>query len=205
MNFLKSIFVGKAGHYHILGVDVEFRNYYTTNNIDLRIEKIVGNVGFKLVTQGYAHVFVHEMGHALANKLLNSSSNGQERIAILTQSCTGYSSQLRKNSNNLKDSIISAAGPMFDVTFCICKLMAAAMLIKTKNAYLLPGALVLAVGGSSWMFGEILYACTSVINRNSKGDFRQIANNSSVHLICASVALITQCALGIFATIKLIN
>ena len=101
-------------------------------------------------------------------------------------------------ASDLTQTVISIAGPMGNVAFSTCKLVAATAL---KNYLPWPIALTLGSGAVIWMSGELLYAYVSALNRDH-GDFGQIACCGNTHLALASTALISQVALGIFAAIK---
>lgn len=87
----------------------------------------------------------------------------------------------------------------WDIAFSSCKLVAATAL---KSYISWPVALALGIGAVIWMSGELLYAYVSASNRDH-GDFGCIARRGNTHLALAGAALASQCALGIFAAIKL--
>ena len=205
MSFLRSVLFGDAGSYNILGVQAQFEEkepwYFSPASLEgagfitkAAISCINSNA-FRWITQGYAHVFVHEMGHALPHQLFTHEDT---MIKVFKSSCTGMGSPIDNSIPDWQKTIIFVAGPMADVAFCSLKLVAATAL---KNYLSWPIALALGSGSVVWMSGELLYAYTSVLNKD-QGDFGYIARYGDTHLALAGAALISECALGIFAAYK---
>lgn len=222
---LKSLLFGSEGSYNILGVDVNFKksdplpfappspSYYFTlptthSTIFNALTKSIGHLAnyclnsnvIRLTTQGYAHTFVHEMGHALACKALTDATPS---VLVYTDLCEGRtfyisSSELSPTTN----SLISVAGPMADALFANFKLAAAARLINYAPVALTPVALTIGLGAAMWMTGELFLAYISA--SSGEGDFGDIAKHGPKHLALASTALVGQCVLGLFAAYKLI-
>ena len=101
MSLFKSIFWGNEGSYHLLGVDVFFRKEDSTPRFDDKKEGAkkgffiphLLNKGFQVlvkkcfnsplllrITLGYAHLFVHEMGHALTQNLLMKEASWKKKL-----------------------------------------------------------------------------------------------------------------------------
>lgn len=206
MSFLKSVFFGSEGSYNIFGIQANFKkevpSWYPSINLEgagfiskTAIKCINSNM-FRWITQGYAHVFTHEMSHALTFKLFS----GQDTtIEVFKSSCTGRTRLPLATLPDWKNTIVIVAGPMGDIAFSTCKLVAATAL---KSYLSWPVALALGSGAVIWMSGELLYAYTSALNRDD-GDFGCIASYGNTYLALASTALVSQCALGIFTAIKL--
>lgn len=206
MSFLKSLLFGSEGSYNICGIQAKFeKEVHSLNpfpNLEgagfiskMAITCINSNM-FRWITQGYAHVFVHEMSHALTFKLLS----GQDTtIKIYKSSCNGESFHRLATHPDWKKTIVDVAGPIGDIAFSTCKLVAATAL---KSYLSWPVALTLGSGAVIWMSGELLYAYTSALNRDT-GDFGCIASYGKTYLALASTALVSQYALGIFAAINL--
>lgn len=208
MSFLKSVLFGSEGSYNVFGTIVKFQNelpsYLTPPNLDgagvvsQLAFKCINSNAFRWITQGYTHVFVHEMSHALACKVLIGQNS---EVDFFTSLCIG------KNrlppavacASGWKQTVIYTSGPMGDIAFSTCKLVAATAL---KSYLSWPVALALGSGAVVWMSGELLYAYVSAAKKDN-GDFGNIARRGNTHLALASTALISQCALGIFAAIKL--
>ncbi len=218
MSFLKSLVFGSEGSYKIFGIPVSFEKKDPSIEIaDIEgagfISKLANNclnsIPFRLITQGYAHVCIHEMSHAIAIKLLTNES---PYVHICTDTCTGYTRsdeddifepELWKDNDNIeaepwKDNIIHAAGSIGNVAFSSCELIAATAF---KNYLSWPVALALGGGGALWLSGELLYSYVSAI-RKDNGDFGQIASSHKMHLALAGAALVGECALGVLAAVK---
>ncbi len=148
---------------------------------------------FRCATQGYAHVLVHEMGHATASKLLAKDAG---RIQVYTDTCQGiHTSSSYANLSDWKKTVIFAAGPMADITLSFFKWLAVNAL---KDHIPTPISAAVKLGAGLWITGELLYAYTSVINKDN-GDFHQIDKLGKSYLAAATFALISQVALGILA------
>jgi hypothetical protein len=209
MSYIKSIFLGSQGSYNILGTTVDFKEdplcqparIDGVGFISSLANKCLNSNAFRWITQGYCHVFVHEMGHALACKLLTGADS---RITIKTDTCTSLI-YLPPNEYNQaakwKQSVIDFSGPMFNVAFSTIKIVAANAL---KSYVSQPVVLLLAGGAVVWISGELLYAYVSASQKQYNGDFGGIANRSTTHLIAATTTLIGQATLGVCALIKLI-
>jgi hypothetical protein len=134
----------------------------------------------------------------MACKVLTGQNS---EVIFFTSLCVGmnrYPSAMG-NASDWKQTAINIAGPMGDMAFSSCKLVAATAL---KSYLSWPVALALGSGAVMWMSGELLYAYVSASNR-SHGDFGWIARRDHTHLALASTALVSQCALGVFAAIRL--
>lgn len=90
---------------------------------------------------------------------------------------------------------MSAAGPVANMLFSCCQLVAA---VALRTCIPWPVAGILSLGGAIWMFGELLYAITSAC-REDGGDFGKIRAHGTRYLMLAMIALIVPCALAIFA------
>ncbi len=208
MSFLRSVFFGSEGSYNIFGTQVKFENrlpldypfisLHGAGLISKMAFKCLNSNAFRWVTQGYAHVFIHEMSHALAWKILTSQNS---TIHISTSLCNGGTTHSNSSIKvaDWKHTILGVAGPMGDIAFSSCKLVAATAL---KNYLPLPVTLALGSGGVIWISGELFYAYISASKKDA-GDFGQIARRGNTHLAFASAAIICQIALGIFAAIHL--
>jgi hypothetical protein len=221
MSILKSVFLGSEGSYKILGIDVQFQKNHMPNtpsvvgaitpesyltsqaqnsNIFVKslgyvADKLLKSNAFKVITQAPMHAFVHEMGHALAAKMLLGDN---ARVFIYTDLGAGdtfYANFYKQFSAERERSIICAAGPMADMIFSSCELVGA---VALRNYLSTPVAVTLGAGAVIWMTGELFLAYISASN-NTFGDFGIIARNGATHLAIASAALVGQCALGVFA------
>ena len=208
MSFLKSVLFGADGSYNIFGTKVKFQNELPSHLTPPSLDgagvisklafKCINSNAFRWITQGYTHVFVHEMSHAIAYKVLIGQNS---EVDFFTSLCVGKNAPppAAAYASDWEKTIIEVAGSMGDIAFCTCKLVAATAL---KSYLSWPIALALGSGAVIWMSGELLYAYTSALNRDA-GDFGCIARRGNTHLALASTALVSQVALGIFAAIKL--
>lgn len=209
MNFLKSLLFGSEGTYNIFEIQVKFQNelppFLTPPRLDQPgvisqlVIKCIKSDAFRLVTQAYTHVFVHEMSHALACKILTGQNS---EVDLFTNRCVGVNHYppAVTYASDWKQTVIDVAGPMGNIAFSTCKLVAATAL---KSYLSWPVALALGSGAIVWMSGELLYAYVSASNRND-GDFGLIALRGNTHLALASTAIVSQVALGIFVAIRLL-
>lgn len=207
MNFLNSVFFGFDGSYNIFGTKVEFCENPPGLSIHLDGAGIISRLAIhcmksnvlRWITQGYTHVFVHEMSHAIAYKLLTGKN--AEKILVSSSSCEGVVlfPQSMADISAWKRTVISVAGSMGDISFSICKLFSAIVL---KSYLPSPVTLTLVGGALCWISGEVLYAYVSG-SKKDHGDFGHIASHGKTHLMLASTALVCQITLGIFTAIKL--
>lgn len=203
MSIIKSLFTGSEGSYKVLGIPVDFHKELPPNTLLLSSENLALNYALKclksrvfcLATTAYVHLLVHEMGHALIGKFL---LNQNTRVGIYTKDCVSATISSSSSAPSWKKTIRYAAGPIANLIFSSGKLVSAALL----RSYLpFPLSPILASGTLYWMVCEMCHAAVSA--KEKKGDFGKIALNGTVHLGLASTALITQCALGIFAAVKM--
>jgi hypothetical protein len=207
MSFLKSVFFGYEGSYNIFGTQVNFVNEFPQHLTPPTLDgagvisqlayKCLKSNAFHWITQLHTHSFVHEMSHALACKAL-TGQNSKVNVFYKRGGLIQYPPAAR-NSSDWKSTVIDLAGPMGNVAFSTCKLNAATAL---KPYLSWPVSLVLGSGAVIVMSGELLYAYVSA-SKKDHGDFGFIARRGNTHLALASIALISQCALGIFTAIKL--
>ncbi len=204
MSFLKSVFFGSQGSYNLLGIPVNFEHsHYSPYNLDnesfisRQALKCLNSNVFRLVTQSYAHVFTHEMSHALMLKFFYGRPPGfyREGICIYTDICMGQTGMPRIENHNWKTTLILMAGPMGNIAFATAKLVAAKVF---KNYLTWPIASIFGSGAVIWTLGEIFYAYLSA-TRKDNGDFGHIASHGKMPLALASTAVVAQCILGIYA------
>lgn len=208
MSFLKSILFGYGGSYNILGVQVKFEQpRRAPNSLSLDRTPIISQLARQCmttvcwITQGYTHVFVHEMGHAIACKALTGQN---AEVRVFTGPCTGWTwlPRAAAQASDWKLIVMDLAGSMGNVTFSMCKLVAATAL---KNYLSWPVALVLGGGAVIWVVFEVvqlLDACVAPLYERCSA-LGSIPVCGNTHLALASIALISQCALGIFLAIRL--
>lgn len=208
MSLLKSVLFGSEGSYNIFGLQATFKNEFPPGficpNANFHGAGIISQLAYKClnsnvfhwITQFHTHVLVHEIGHALAIKIF-TGYNSKVIIYYQRGGMTEYPIETRYLSD-WKQTVIDVSGPMGDIAFSTCKMVAAAAL---KSYLSWPVALVLGSGGLIYISGELLYAFVSA-SKKDDGDFGVIAKRNNTHLALASIVLISQCALGILAAIK---
>ena len=142
---------------------------------------------FSLLTLGHLHTLVHELGHAVAYRII---TGGDATIQLSTKSC--YGSTLfhpgPRQSSSWGITWIALSGPLADAIFSTL-LIFGALAVQHSLALGLPAVF--------WMRGELLYAILSAW-KEDQGDFGQIASEGWPHLLVASALLVSICALGIF-------
>ncbi len=198
MSILQSVFLGTPGRYNIAGIDVEFSGEDDCRRFHPIIDRIIGNSGFRFLTQGNLHVLIHEMGHAFAYKLLHPRGQSP-RITIYGASGSGCTLGTAPLMTPHHNTIFYSAGPILDMLFSSGKL---ALSVAMRSYISLPVATVIGVGALFYMVGELLLMTISIIHRDS-GDFDRIAQTDTTHLMLATAALVSTFALGIFGAVKL--
>jgi hypothetical protein len=202
LQFLKSIFFGYEGTHDFFGVEVTFEDqnshYRFGDDYISRLAKICSNSHvFRILSLAYVHVLVHEMGHILANKIF-VGSNDNPKITILTKESSGYCTGEINPTSRWQRTIVLAAGPMSDIAFSTCKLVAS---VALKHYLSWPVSLILGCGAIIWIIGELFYAFISALKRDN-GDFGRIADHGPLHLVLASAAIVSEVALAIFLTVQ---
>lgn len=221
MSFIKSVLFGNEGSYNVFGVDVYFVKEPPKNmpippsGIPERYIKIINYILrsriFAVVTQCRLHNFIHEIGHLVVGlKVLHAE---QAKIIIIKDISFDKPLALTtikaRKFNGIKYSFLKVAGPMTGVAFASCELMLATAM---RNLCTVP-SYILGIGAVFSILNELLYAGISITHYfrsngshsyHTLGDFGDIARNSKKHLALASLALISECALGIFGAYKLL-
>ncbi len=155
MCIFKSIIFGSEGVYDINGIPANFTSKgkgaavfgesWFGYSVDLCLENSVVPV----LSLGYLHVFIHEMGHAFAAQLqsLNPVVN------VYTSSCRGDT----QSGGNSK--FIALSGPLAGMALEVVKLITAvALAILLPWPIGLPLSLFIGAGAVFWIFGEAMYA-----------------------------------------------
>lgn len=218
MSILKSMCFGCNGTYDILGIPISFEDQDSSSNSNQEgmltqyAKKHFNNSAFRWITkaynwatQGYAHVLVHEMGHALTSRLFprqnffSHQPNDQvtPKVKVFTTTCEGATTDAVLGLIGWKKVLVCAAGPLANIAFSACKLVAVQTL-KT-NYFTWPIAAVLECGAIVEIGSELYYAYDSS-SKEDDGDFGRIAREGNLFLCLASTALITECALGVVAS-----
>jgi hypothetical protein len=209
--FLKSIIFGSEGSYKFFDINVVFEKtdnsqYLFAQALNNPLAKPIGHLAdcflkskaFRIATQGYLHTFIHEMGHALARKLLGKHSPS---ISINTKNGGGFCTTATDEGilSNKENFIISFSGPATDMAFSTCKLLATIAL----RPYIPKIAVVAMVSSSAiWMIGELFLALTSALNKDH-GDFGKIRECGPKYLWLASIGLVGQLSFAIIYCYRL--
>ena len=205
---IKSLLFGSEGSFHVCGFKVEFlksqTSYYSFDThhknpvlslLSKGAETCLNSRAFRILTLGYVHTFVHEMGHALAHKILTGDG---AKIVIQTDTCKGVTSfRGCKRISKVAETIIGLSGALSDVVFSVCQIAAA----WAMSCYItVPAAIAITIGAAVWIAGEFFYAGYSAL-QHDHGDFGKIAKNGPLHLTLALTPLVATVALGIIFTI----
>lgn len=199
--------------WHFGGITVDFQTAkrpayaFGSSNLVLRAaDACLNSRIFRWISLGGAHVFVHEMGHAIKYRLMGR----KPRVVIMTNSCSGYTYiplryyrpwyfplirliEREPPLSSFQNVVVYAAGPLTNMAFSCCQLVMAVAL-KTYITWPISG--ILAGGGFIWMTGELLYAITTACRGD--GDFGAIAREGILPLTLATAALVGEFALGIW-------
>lgn len=202
--FCVSLFLGVNGSYNFCGTTVcfeELSDYYSfysagkncfTKSVGYCIDTVLSSRTFQILSMGYLQVFVHEMGHVLAAKIL---LNSKPSVSINTGKNGGG-----KTHSMPHCTAIDLAGPLASVVFACAKIFAA---VALSSYITFPVALTIVIGSAIWIAGEFIYAATSVMSRDS-GDFGCIAERGNKHLVASTAVLVGTCALGILAVVSIL-
>jgi len=187
---INSLVFGSEGSYNILAIPVTFQKEHKTSSSK---QPKYFNIFFT-ITQGYVHVFVHEMSHAIMARLFGLHS----RVVMLVDFCSGETAF--GSTGPWKDVIILTSGCMGNIAFSTCKL-ALAIILKKYIAF--PIYLVLNTGSLTWIITDLVYTFIMPVLQKNQGDYGQIARLGNGYLAVASIALISECTLAAFLLTKL--
>jgi hypothetical protein len=160
MSILNSIFCGQEGVYNLNGVQVNFvnrpndANVFRDSQVAQAMDLCTNNAAFRLLTFGYLHVFIHEMGHALAAQL-----NGlNPTVDVHTNICKGRTWWIQLH-HDINIKFIAFAGPLAGMALEIVKLTAAiAFAILFPFPIGLSVGVFVGVGAAFWAYREVMYA-----------------------------------------------
>lgn len=217
MAFIKSIFIGSEGSYNVCGIDVIFANHEALENdienpsvkdssedpnaahAQMEQNRFFNSRLYCFISQATLHSFVHEMGHALAYKLLLTVDPKIEIFKRISFGCSaGRTSAMIPTSlskASWKLTLINLSGPFVSIAFSTSKIVAANLL---ENSLPRPITLTLKIGAGLSIVHEAL---GSTLVKND-GDFRKIRQRSSLHLTFAIFLLISQCSLATLVLMK---
>lgn len=195
MSICNSLFLGYEGIYNFGNYKIQFRkkscaSYRISGNwFNDTLSDFLNSYTFRVLTFSYLHVFVHEMGHVLAIKILTGYPS---TIIIDTHTVAG-----KNNSVGLchltprKNSIVAISGPLVSVIFSMTKIYAA---LAWRSFITTPLAIGIVSTGGIWVFGELFYMVHSILNQD--GDFADIARQGPAHLRISIVTMVGVVALG---------
>lgn len=183
MHIVNSLIFGQKGHFSINGINVTFSGPEdAVQNSQIQAPKpqqstalpalvnrcsdIVGQGCLDLLFQPYLHTFIHEMGHAHAQKALLDLCSARPHMRILgpDRGNTFLAPGVYRGVPAWKQSVIAAAGPMTNIAFSNCKLLTAVALQALRQSsswtcVFLPVTIALYMGAITQIFAEVSYAC----------------------------------------------
>lgn len=190
-----------------MSIRVEFvnNNYYSLYNeaqpfyvkiFTFSAEVCLKSKLFSVVTLGPLHTFIHELGHAVAWRLV--SGNGS-LIEMSSNSLYGsiLFDRFEYNVSSWKNSYVSLSGPLADVILSVA-LMFFSIAIKSfvPVSLIKPVQLWLVASSVFWICGELIYGAVSAI-RQDNGDFGKIAKTGALHLVICGAILVTAVGFGV--------
>jgi hypothetical protein len=204
--FISSLLFGNQGSYNLLFVDVSFttssNKYHFVSHHNLFLKTIakcahacLSNSIFKVITLGYIHTFIHEMGHAFAHYILEGGNSDIEIETGKNQPLGGCTHSHGRSSSQWSSMVVTLAGPLADTIYSVCTLVAA---VAFKGYLTRPVALFLSISSVVWITGELTYALISSLNRD-QGDFGRIAQIGLAPLLLSTVLLVGSSVLGFFS------
>lgn len=187
INFSGSLLYGKSGTYRIWDIPVEFKKrgsfvdgvYKTLINTLLLVSDI-----FLL---RLCYMFVHEMGHAIAAKILT----GESRSVIIGNSGGKCKRVLGTTVSDRDCKIISAAGPLAGTLFTCTQLFLAAMLFSSSCLV----AKILYLGAVTHMLNDFWYLIHLGLMKDS-GDWGKLRKKGLKSFFLAASAMTVLYALG---------
>jgi hypothetical protein len=156
---LNSLLFGSPGTYKTPGIEMRFndrsngRGAFGTNWFGRTVDYVLTTPIVPVITLGYLHVVIHELGHAFASWL--QGTNEPHTIYVYTKTCRG------EIIDSDHGKITALAGPLAGITWELLKLIGSvAIATFAPPAIGLPLGAVLGAGSAFWLFGELIYACS---------------------------------------------
>lgn len=203
-------------HFNLFGIEVEFTNCLKDSFFKKKIENILKSYPditytipdhmqdhvrshshhiVRLSTFFVLNTFVHEMGHALALKVLYGVNS---LVAVRSDTFDGLTFCLIDTTQKtpIKETITSLAGPLASIAFSITQMF----LSCTFKSYNKPLTTYLFCSGLFNFLQEtrgVIFGATS-----GRGDFGNIRKRGAPHLIAASAVIASVIALGFFGIMR---
>lgn len=151
---------------------------------------------FSLLTLGHLHTFVHELGHAIAHRVL---TGGEATINLSTSSCLGSTTyhQGTRPLTPIGATWIDLSGPLADIIFSVVLIIgifAITHYVPMSQGLSLGLRIGIGAPAAFWIIGEFLYASVSAC-RGDNGDFGKIFSRGWSHLLISIAILVSICAL----------
>lgn len=186
-----------------LNIDYDLRN--GGGPIGAVAHFILSSKIFNLLTLGWLHTLVHEMGHAVAYKILTGEGS---TITLCYNSCYGSTAHDGSAVNSpIKETWILLSGPLANIIFSsvlIVGIFALTQYLPMAKEVSLGLRIAITANGAIWMIGELFYAAVSVSQKDD-GDFGRIAKEHWLHLTLSTLLLIIICALCILGVMMIVN
>jgi len=159
---------------------------------------------FNLLTLGYVHTFIHELGHAISYQLL---TGGEATINLSTRNCYGSTSYKEgpRSTSAAENTWIDLSGCLADIVFSaiiIIGIFALTYFVSMPQNWSIALRVIVCVPCAFWIIGELLYAAISGYQVD-EGDFGKIASRGWLHLLLAFTLLLGVCAATIFGVVFL--
>jgi hypothetical protein len=150
---------------------------------------------FSLLTLGHLHTLIHELGHAVAHRVV---TGGEAIIELTTASCYGQTilKPGPRPPSQMGETWIDLSGPLADILFSavlIVGIFALTHFVPMPQAASLGLRIAIAAPAAFWILGELFYAAVSAAKMDH-GDFGKIANRGWAHLIFSIAFLLSICA-----------
>lgn len=183
MTIISSLFLGNLGKYRILNINVDFaeqaegeifQDIFGKGRFSQLTKKVLSNRFVNIATLGYLHVFIHEMGHAMAAKMLGDSS---PEIIVYRKTCQGVV-RYTDYFYGKKEILVSIAGPCLASCWETAKLTGSIGLAALFPSFLgITAASLLGSSALFWLFGEMAYLCSR------EGDWRFLRGSDSSNFV----------------------